>query len=67
MKDDENVEVQDELQTIQAFTEVTSSSVTYLEAINHNIVMGSLFITGALGIIIGCLIGIAFHGIFRSK
>lgn len=47
--------------------EVVTASYTYLNTLNHNIVSGSLFITGCFGITIGCLLGIAFHGIFRSK
>lgn len=48
----------------------TSSSAVTVEEIsilNLNMVSGFLYITGALGIISGILIGKAFHGIFRSR
>lgn len=52
---------------VQMDLEVVTASYTDLITLNHNIVSGSLFITGCFGITIGCLLGIAFHGIFRSK
>lgn len=62
------MENENELQNDSTFEEVVvSSGSTYLETINHNVVIGSLYITGALGIIAGILVGWAFHGIFRSK
>lgn len=69
------MEVQDELQNDEDLDEeVSEYPETYSEissedliVLNNNIITGSLYITGALGIIAGILIGRAFNGIFRSK
>lgn len=66
-----DVENQDMLQEDEVYEVSTISgsslSLQDLETLNHNIVTGFLYVTGALGIIVGCILGIAFHGIFRSK
>ena len=57
-------------QEIQAEILVTSGSeigLQDLEILNNNIIYGSLYIVGCLGIISGILLGRAFNGIFRSK
>lgn len=69
------MEVQDELQNDEVLNdELSEDPETYSEItsedlmiLNNNIITGALYITGALGIICGILIGRAFNGIFRSK
>lgn len=57
-------------QELQAEILVTTGSEITLEdlqVLNNNLIYGSLYIVGCLGIISGILLGRAFHGIFRGK
>lgn len=54
---------------VSSFT-VTSDDTTIIKSIdtlNHNIVTGTMFLIGTVGIVVGVLIGKVFNGIFRSK
>ena len=70
----DGLEVQNELQLDEISSEdneETSAEVSIsqedLIVLNNNVISGFLYVTGALGIIAGILVGMAFHGIFRSK
>lgn len=70
----DGLEVSDELQLNEISSEDNEENTSEVSIsqediviLNNNIISGFLYVTGALGIISGLLVGMAFHGIFRSK
>lgn len=62
------MENENELQNDEILTTSgTTVDIETMQTLNQNICMSSLYITGAIGILCGILLGGAFHGIFRNK
>lgn len=65
-EDLKNVEISDELSNDGSTTEKYETiTIEDFEAFNMNYVTGSLYTVGAIGILVGVLLGTAFNGIIK--